>query len=250
MAERALVTGGAGFIGSFLVDRLLSDGYEVRILDNLESQVHQGKRPRYLNEGAEFLEGDVRRIEDLRKALHDVQTVFHLAAAVGVGQSMHRIRHYVDANTLGTANLLDILVNSDNDVRKLIVAASMSSYGEGAYRCSSCGIVHPPIRTRAQMAKREWEPKCTECGQQLKPIPTDESKPQCSNSVYALTKKTQEDMALMVGKTYGLPTVAARFFNVYGPRQSLSNPYTGVAAIFMSRIKNNNLDLPEKNDWQ
>jgi len=238
--ENVLVTGGAGFIGSFVVDELVKNGHRVRILDNLEQQVHRGRPPVYLNRHAELLEGDMRAVDDLQKALQGIDVVFHLAAAVGVGQSMHRVSHYVHTNTLGTANLLDLLVNSDHKVRKVIVAASMSSYGEGSYACSSCGIVYPPLRTVEQMSQQRWELYCPDCESILTPTATDESKPQRCNTIYAFTKKSQEDMALLVAGAYGIPTVAARFFNVYGPRQSLSNPYTGVAAIFVSRIKNGN----------
>jgi len=240
MKQRILVTGGAGFIGSFLVDELVKRGHYVRIFDNLEPQVHNKKRPDYLNTKAEFMAGDVTKKDQLEKAIKDIDVVFHLAAAVGVGQSMYQIRHYVNSNILGTSNLLDILVNTKHNIKKIVVAASMSSYGEGAYKCLNCGIVYPLLRTEKQMQSKEWELSCPNCTKPLKPIPTDENKKQDCNSIYAITKKTQEDMALNIGKTYGIPTVSLRYFNVYGPRQSLSNPYTGVAAIFMSRIKNKN----------
>lgn len=236
---KILVTGGAGFIGSHLTDLLIKEGHQVRIFDNLEPQVHQGKKPKYLNPAAEFVRGDVRDYDRLQKALAGREAVFHLAAAVGVGQSQYQVEHYVDINIRGTATLFDILVNRKNKVGKIIVAASMSSYGEGLYRCKKCGIVKPGLRPEKQLLRKDWEPQCFKCRSVLKPLPTSEETPLNCNSVYALTKKAQEEIALILGKAYQIPTVALRFFNVYGSRQSLSNPYTGVAAIFLSRLKNN-----------
>jgi len=239
--KRVLVTGGAGFIGSFIVDELVRRGYGVRIFDSLDPQVHPGGRPPdYLNREAEFVKGNMEDIEAVYKALDGIEAVCHLAGAVGVGQSQYEIAHYVAANTQGTANLLDILVNRKHRVGKLLVAASMSSYGEGVYNCPEHGDLRPPLRTEEQVAGGDWELHCPKCNKYIRPAPTGEDARQNLNSIYALTKKTQEDMCLMIGRIYNLPTVALRFFNVYGPRQSLSNPYTGVAAIFMSRIKNGN----------
>lgn len=236
---KILVTGGAGFIGSFLVDRMLEEGHTVRIFDNLDPQVHPGgKPPAHLNRGAEFVNGDVRDYEALKKAVEGMDAVSHHAAAVGVGQSQYAIKYYVDVNISGTGNLLDILANHPHRVKKLIVAASMSSYGEGAYSCPTCGRVRPPLRTEEQYRREEWECRCPGCGGALAPVPIRETDERLVNSIYAITKMVQEDMCLNIGRTYNLPTVALRYFNVYGPRQSLSNPYTGVAAIFMSRIKN------------
>ena len=240
---KILVTGGAGFIGSFLADRLIEKGHSVRIYDNLEPQVHQGRLPSYLNKKAEFIKADVLDYDKLKEAVKDIDAVFHYAAMVGVGQSMYQIKRYVNVNVLGTANLLDILVNCKNDVKKLIVAGSMSTYGEGSYRCEKCGVVEPALRAEEQMARNEWELFCPNCKAVLKPIGTKESKKQDSNSIYAITKKDQEEAVLNIGRAYGIKSVALRFFNVYGPRQSLSNPYTGVAAIFMSRVKNNKQPL-------
>ncbi len=240
MEKKILITGGAGFIGSHLVDRLVKDGNSVRILDNLEPQVHNGKTPEYLNPKAEFIDGDIRNPDDLKDSIEDIDIIFHEAAAVGVGQSMYEIQKYVDVNTYGTAKLLEILVNEEHDVKKLIVASSMSIYGEGAYECDDCGIVYPKLRTIEQFRSRDWDIKCPNCGKNVKAIPTPEEKPLYPTSIYAITKRDQEEMCLVTGQAYGIPTVALRYFNVYGPRQSLSNPYTGVAAIFSSRIKNNN----------
>lgn len=236
--KTCLVTGGAGFIGSFIVDELVERGHTVRIYDNLEPQVHQGKIPEYLNKEAEFIQGDVRDYERLKKALDGVEVVFHKAAAVGVGQSQYQIKHYVDVNIGGTANLLDIIANEKTKVSKIIVAASMSSYGEGQYECETCGKVNPPLRPEEQMEAQDWELHCPSCQKPVHPLPTNEEKRLECNSIYAITKKNQEEMVLNIGATYNIPAIALRYFNVYGPRQSLSNPYTGVAAIFLSRIKN------------
>ncbi|MEJ2745163.1 MAG: SDR family NAD(P)-dependent oxidoreductase [bacterium] len=239
-----LVTGGAGFIGSFLVDRLIEEGHRVRIFDNLDTQVHPGgKEPDHLNRRAEFVRGDVCDCDALAKAIEDIDIVSHHAAAVGVGQSQYQIKHYVDVNMGGTANLLDILANRKHGVKKLVVAASMSSYGEGVYECASCGRVRPPLRLDDQFKKGDWECHCPKCGGRLKALPIREDDERISTSIYAITKMVQEEMCLNIGRTYNIPTVALRYFNVYGPRQSLSNPYTGVAAIFLSRIKNDNPPL-------
>ncbi|MFH1225490.1 MAG: SDR family NAD(P)-dependent oxidoreductase [Candidatus Diapherotrites archaeon] len=241
MKKKVLVTGGAGFIGSFIADELVKRGHDVRIFDNLEPQVHKnGEKPEYLNPKAEFVKGDVRERAELGAALEGIDVVFHEASAVGVGQSMYEIEKYVDVNVRGTACLMDLLVNGKGAVKKVIAAASMSSYGEGCYKCEKCGIVAPPLRSEGQMRKAQWEPQCPACGKQLTPIATPETKIQNPNSIYALTKKEQEGMIHLIGKTYGIKTCALRYFNVFGPRQSLNNPYTGVAAIFMSRLKNNN----------
>jgi dTDP-L-rhamnose 4-epimerase len=236
--QRILVTGGAGFVGSFLVDRLVRDGHRVRIFDSLDPQVHPGGAPpAHLNAQAEFVRGDVRDLDAFRGAVAGMDVVYHLAAAVGVGQSQYAVKYYVDVNCGGTANLLEILANAKLPVRKVVVMASMSSYGEGLYSCAKCGGVRPDLRTEAQMATGAWEPVCPACGGAIAAVPTPESATQNCNSIYALTKKFQEDSVLNIGRTYGIPSVALRAFNIYGPRQSLSNPYTGVAAIFLSRLK-------------
>lgn len=236
--HRVLVTGGAGFIGSFLVDKLIALGYPVRIFDNLEKQVHQGKKPAYLNKKAEFLKGDVRDYNAFKKALDGVAVVFHLASRVGVAQSNYEIKEYADVNISGTANLLDVVVNRKSNIKKIITIASMTSYGEGMYACETHGMVKPPLRDEAQLAKQDWELYCPACGKHVTPLPTNENAPLNNNSIYALTKRVQEEMLFLVGKMYELPVVSLRCFNVYGPRQSLSNPYTGVTAIFLGRLKN------------
>jgi dTDP-L-rhamnose 4-epimerase len=235
-----LITGGAGFIGSHLVDALVAKGVRVRVLDALEPQVHGAgaSAPRYLPPGVEFLRGSVRDPEALDRALSDVPAVVHLAAQVGVGQSMYAIGPYVGDNALGTATLLDRIVSGVHRVRRLVVASSMSIYGEGRYRCAACGLVAPDLRPRTQLEARDWEMRCPTCRATVEPVPTDEDKPLKPTSVYAITKRDQEELCLCVGRAYDIPTVALRLFNVYGPRQALSNPYTGVAAIFSSRLRN------------
>ncbi|MFL5955000.1 MAG: NAD-dependent epimerase/dehydratase family protein [Gaiellaceae bacterium] len=229
--ETILVTGGAGFIGSYLADELLANGHRVRALDPLVDQVHGGsERPDYLAEDVELIVGDVRDRHLAREALDGVDAVVHLAARVGVGQSMYEIDEYVSANTHGTAVLLEALL--DHPVRKLIVASSMSIYGEGLYAPSAA-----VERRRRDLEARKWDPQGAQ-GEEITPLPTPESKPCANSSVYALTKYDQERLCLVFGAAYDIPAVALRFFNVYGPRQALSNPYTGVLAIFASRLLN------------
>lgn len=240
VGERVLVTGGAGFIGSHLVDALLAQGNEVRVLDLLSPQVHGEGRvpPSYLAKEAELIAGDIRDRDTVRRALAGVTAVSHQAAAVGVGQSMYRISYYTDVNVAGTATLLDILANERHSVERLVVASSMSIYGEGAYRCSEHGLQAVPLRPKSQMAAHDWEPHCPVCGITLQAVPTGEDKPIRPTSVYAVTKRDQEELCLCTGRAYGIATVALRYFNTYGPRQALSNPYTGVVAIFSSRLLN------------
>jgi dTDP-L-rhamnose 4-epimerase len=242
MAEKILVTGGAGFVGSHLVDALVERGHTVRILDNLDPQVHgpDRKPPAYLNPDAEFVQGDVLDTETLWRCICDVDVVFHQAARVGVGQSMYEILDYTRVNVLGTAKLLELLANrrSRHHIRKVLVASSMSIYGEGAYSRASGEAVSPPLRPDAQMEHGAWEMLDPETGEVLQASPTPESKPLQPTSVYAIGKRDQEEMVLSVGRAYRIPAVALRYFNIYGPRQALSNPYTGVAAIFSSRILN------------
>lgn len=235
---KILVTGGAGFIGSFLVDELVKKGHAVTIYDNLEPQVHHGKIPDYLNKKTKFIKADICNKRELDNALDEIEIVFHKAAMVGVGQSMYEIKKYTKVNTYGTAVLLDLIVNKHRDhIKKLIVAASMSEYGEGLYNCKKCGKVKPTLRSEQQLKLQQWELRCLNCDSVLIPIPTSEDTLLSNSSIYAINKRDQEEMCLLIGKSFNIPTVALRYFNVYGPRQSLSNPYTGVAAIFISRIK-------------
>lgn len=240
---RVLVTGGAGFIGSHLVDRLLERGYSVRVLDALLPQVHPNGPPSYLNREAEFLRGDVRDPEAVRAALVDVDTVVHLAAAVGVGQSMYEVGRYSSINVLGMATLLESIVKERRRPRRLIVASSMSIYGEGLYECTTCGPKDVGSRTLGQLELHDWVVHCPACGEAMDACPTPETKLAVPTSVYALNKRDQEEMTLLVGRSVGIPSIALRFFNVYGDRQALSNPYTGVGAIFSSALLNGSAPL-------
>jgi dTDP-L-rhamnose 4-epimerase len=239
---RTLVTGGAGFIGSHLVRRLVEVGEEVIVLDNLETQVHDGKPP-VLPDGVHFLQGDVGDPDVVDVALDGVDRVVHLAAAVGVGQSMYEIEAYVRKNTHATAVFLERMVARPTRPTRLVVASSMSIYGEGEYVCAAHGHFAPSPRGEAQLVARRWECLCPECGRDLEPAATREQKPLIPTSVYAVTKRDHEELSLVVGAAYGIPATALRFFNVYGPGQSLSNPYTGVAAIFSSRLLNERAPL-------
>jgi dTDP-L-rhamnose 4-epimerase len=243
MSRKVLVTGGAGFVGSHTVDALLRAGDEVRIFDNLDEQIHRGVVPEYLAREAELMRGDVRDLDALRQAVAGVDVVFHFAAAVGVGQSMYEIARYMGVNTQGTANLLQVLLERRDGLEKLIVASSMSLYGEGQYLCREHGMVAPAPRATSQLRAHQWEVVCPQCRQPLEPSATAECKSVQCNSMYAIGKKTQEEMSLLFGRTYGLPVVALRYFNIYGTRQALSNPYTGVAAIFAARLLNRRAPL-------
>ncbi len=242
-SKTILITGGAGFVGSHLADGLLQAGHSVRVLDNLTPQVHGRKLPTYLSPEVEFVYGDVRDRAAVQQAIEGVDAIYHFAATVGVGQSMYEIQRYMDVNTMGTAQLLQVLLDTKQPVQKLIVASSMSIYGEGSYTCAQCGPVAPPIRGNAQLRAGVWDPKCAVCAGPLTPRPTAEDKPSEVTSVYALSKRDQEELCLTYGRVYDLPVVALRFFNIYGTRQALSNPYTGVAAIFASRLLNNQAPL-------
>jgi len=239
VVKKVLITGGAGFIGSHLVDLLIEKGYQVRVLDSFHPQVHR-ERPTYLNPSCEYIEGDIRDRRLLSSLIAEAEGIFHFASRVGVGQSMYQVEEYVDENVRGTSVLLDILANEKHNIQKLVVASSMSIYGEGAYKCERCGVIYPVEREENDLRERIWELKCPDCNTTVEPIPTSEDKPLHPTSIYAQTKRDQEEMSLLIGKTYGIPTVALRFFNVFGSRQALSNPYTGVVAIFSSRIMNGN----------
>ena len=239
-----LVTGGAGFIGSHLVDALVRDGHRVRILDSLADEVHGGAVPAHLNPNAEFIHGTVCDPETVAAAMDGVEAVFHLAAELGLGRSMYQVRRFVTGNDLGTAVLLEELIKRKEQVKKLIVASSMSLYGEGPNHCPNCDMTtFPELRAEAQLTEKKWEFECHACGATLDALPTPEDKPLNPTSVYAVGKQVQEQYSLIIGRAYGIPTVAFRYFNVYGPRQALSNPYTGACAIFSSRLLNDQSPL-------
>lgn len=243
MAEHILITGGAGFIGSHLANELLNYGYRVRVLDNLCPQVHgaDGKRPSYLNPDVDLQVGDVRDASAVHRALQGIDAVYHFVAVVGVGQSMYEIADYTSVNNLGTATLLEGVLKQRN-IQRMVVASSMSIYGEGLYVDSHGRVCQAVDRTLQQVKAQDWEVR-NEHGDTLTPIPTPETKTPTLASVYALSKYDQEQMCLMIGRAYQIPAVALRFFNIFGPNQALSNPYTGVLAIFASRLLNNRAPL-------
>jgi len=238
---KVLVTGGAGFIGSHTVDLLIEKGYDVRIVDNLLEQVHHGKKPDYLNEKAEFIKADISELSLWKKFLENVDVIIHLASMAGIGQSMYEPASYCRSNIMGTANLYETLVKNQEirkQIKKIVVASSKTIYGEGAYNCEEHGLIFPDLRPLEQLQKKDWELHCPKCGKVMEAAPIPENKPDQSTSVYAATKYATEKLALMYGNTLNIPTTAFRYFSVFGARQSLSNPYTGVCSIFISRIKN------------
>ncbi|TMC47788.1 MAG: NAD-dependent epimerase/dehydratase family protein [Chloroflexi bacterium] len=231
-----LVTGGAGFIGSHLVDELLSCGHRVRVIDNLDPQAHEGGVARFVNPEAELIIGDLRDRDAVAHSLEGVEYVFHQGGMVGNGQSMYELHRYVDVNAAGTAILVEEVVRRHDHVRRLIAASSMVVYGEGCYRCVEHGILAPGLRREEDLRQRLWEPHCPRCGEELSPVPTDEDTALRPTSPYAISKRDCEELVLVAGRAHGLESVALRYLNVYGPRQALGNPYTGVAAIFCTRL--------------
>lgn len=233
-----LVTGGAGFVGSHLVDLLLERGERVRVLDNLDPLAHADGVAEHLDREAELVVGDLRERALVERCLDGVDRVFHLGGVVGNGESMINVRRAVDHNAGGTATLLEAVLERRDRIQRLVAASSMVVYGEGAYRCGEHGIVHPGLRPVEQLRRREWEARCPACAGELEPLATAEDAPLRPISVYGITKRAQEELVLVLGHAYGLETVALRYLNVYGPRQALANPYTGVAAIFAARLIN------------
>ena len=246
--KNILITGGAGFIGANLTIKLVSLGYNITILDNLSRQIHEENSPLYqsVKDSSNFIKGDVRNKLDWENALDGQDAVIHLASETGTGQSMYEIERYNDVNILGTANLLDFLVNTEHTIKKLIIASSRSIYGEGKYFCKNDGVVYPNEREDKNMSKERFNPLCNICNNELELKATDESSKIHPSSIYGITKQHQEQLMLLTGKALHIPTVALRFQNVYGPGQSLSNPYTGILSIFSTRILNgNNIDIYE-----
>ncbi len=232
-----LITGGAGFVGRHLAKSLLAEGHLVTVLDTLSEQVHGAAASIPVElAGARFVRGDVRDMARLGEALDGVDAVAHLAAETGVGQSMYQVEHYVDVNDRGTACLLQVIVEARRPIR-LVLASSRAVYGEGLYHCAHCGEVAPPARDPAALARGVWDPACPMCGGAITPIATHEEARCRPASVYAATKLAQEQLCQTVGAAYGFPTVILRYFNVYGPGQSLSNPYTGILSTFLARAR-------------
>lgn len=240
-----LITGGAGFIGTHLVERALMAGYAVRILDNLSPQIHGPEASYAPREGVDFRRGDVTRRADLEDALDGIDTIVHLAAETGTGQSMYEIARYYDVNVQGTALILDILANRANTVRKIVLASSRSVYGEGAYLCFSCAPEgarrFPASRSAQALAAHQWEPNCPVCGGDLTLTATREDDALAPASIYAATKLAQEEMIRVACGAAGIAYAILRFQNVFGEGQSLSNPYTGILSILSTRIR---LGLP------
>jgi dTDP-L-rhamnose 4-epimerase len=234
--KHALVTGGAGLIGSHVTDLLVRAGWKVRVLDNLEPQTHRRGKPAWINEKAEFIEGDIRDRETIAAALDQIDTVFHQAA---YGGYMPEISKYVHVNSLGTAQLLEVIREKNLPIKKIVVASSQAVYSEGAGICPKHRLVFPDVRAVEQLRKGDWEVRCPICGAIIKSAPTPENAPVGGETVYGLTKVDQEKLVLLWGKQIGTPTVALRYSCTYGPRQSIFNPYTGVIAIFCTRLLNN-----------
>ena len=236
MAKRALVTGGAGLIGSHVVDLLVREGWQVCVLDNLERQTHRRGKPAWINEKAEFVPGDLRDRDTITAALDQIDTVFHQAA---YGGYMPEITKFVHVNSLGTAQMLEVIREKNLPIQKIIVASSQAVYSEGAGDCPKHGLVFPSVRSVEQLRKGDWQVHCPLCGAIMKSVPTPENAPVGGETVYGLTKVDQERLVLLWGKQVGIPTVALRYSCTYGPRQSIFNPYTGVIAIFCTRLLNN-----------
>jgi dTDP-L-rhamnose 4-epimerase len=238
MSKRALVTGGAGLIGSHVADLLVREGWNVRILDNLEPNTHRRGKPSWINPKTEFIEGDIRDRDTITSALDGTDVVFHQAA---YGGYMPEISKYVHVNSLGTAQMLEVIRENNLPVQKIIVASSQAVYSEGAGECAKHGLIFPSVRPVDQLQRGDWQVHCPICGAVTKSAPTPENAPVGGETVYGLTKLDQEKLVLLWGKQVGIPTVALRYSCTYGPRQSIFNPYTGVIAIFCTRLLN---DLP------
>jgi len=247
--KNILITGGSGFIGSRLCEKLYARGYSITILDNLSEQIHgttESSLFKKIKGKCTFVKGDVRNKEDWKKVIGGQDIIVHLAAETGTGQSMYEIEKYNDVNIMGTAHLLEILANTEHSVKKMIVASSRAIYGEGKYNCKIHGDQYPLQRKEIDMERAEFNPKCEICNVELNLLATDEKSKIHPSSIYGINKQQQEQMVMLMGDSLGIPSVAFRYQNVYGPGQSLSNPYTGILSIFSTRILNgNNLDIYE-----
>lgn len=243
--DKVLVTGGAGFIGSNLALKLINSGCQVTVLDNLSKQIHgenPAKSPLYLSikDKVRFIRGTVQSRDDWLRAIDGVDSVVHLAAETGTGQSMYEVENYTDVNVKGTAIFLDILANDKHSIKKIVVASSRSIYGEGKYQCVEHGVVYPAERSDKDLSTGDFEVKCPFCSKNVSLLATDEESKIHPSSIYGITKQVQEQMFMVMGKSLSIDAVALRFQNVYGPGQSLSNPYTGILSIFSTRIMNGN----------
>ena len=240
MIKNVLITGGAGFIGSNIAIKLLNKGYNVRVLDNLSPQVHGDNAvvPNAIYGKVDFIKGDIRNENDWKRAIENMDAIVHLAAETGTGQSMYEIYHYCDTNVCGTAKMLDILTNEKHSIKKVIVAASRAIYGEGMYKCVDHGIVYPIARKDEDLLNGDFEVKCPICGLNAFVIPTNEAALLHPSSVYGITKQIEEELVMTICKDLGINVISYRYQNVYGPGQSLNNPYTGILSIFSTRILN------------
>ena len=247
--KKILITGGAGFIGSRLCEKLFDKGYNITVLDNLSTQIHGNGESflfKKIKDKCTFIKGDVRNKEDWKAAIKGQEIVVHLAAETGTGQSMYEAEKYNDVNIMGTANMLELLANKNHKIEKMLIASSRAIYGEGKYLCSKHGVIYPPQRNESDMGKGEFNPKCDICNSQLQLVATDENSKIHPLSIYGITKQQQEQMVMTTGESLGIASVGFRYQNVYGPGQSLSNPYTGILSIFSTRILNgNDLDIYE-----
>ncbi|NSB12957.1 SDR family NAD(P)-dependent oxidoreductase [Clostridium beijerinckii] len=241
MKETILLTGGAGFIGTYICEKLYKKGYNIIVYDNLSEQVHGDNAiiPECIKDKVEFIKGDIRDRENLKKAVQKSDKIIHLVAETGVGQSMYDIQRYTDVTIQGTSILWDIIVNDKNKVKKVVLASSRAVYGEGKYNCKSCGNIFPESRNKRDLENNIWDISCPNCNQKLTVVATDEKSKLNPTSIYAISKKTQEEICIIAGKSTNIPVSIVRYQNVYGPRQSLNNPYTGILSIFTSRLKNN-----------
>ncbi len=238
MKPLALITGGAGFIGSHTAEALLKAGYRVRVLDCLDPQIYGAGSgfPSYLNKDIECVYGNVRNFDDVISALSGVSYLFHFASLTGVGQSMYDLRNYIDTNVSGTATLIEAIIKSRLSIDRFILSSSRAVYGEGTCKCQNCGIIYPPIRKRSDLELGKFYISCPRCKIQTISVPTEEDRPLDPNSIYGWTKKLQEELCRYAADSFGLPVVILRYFNVYGSRQSLKNPYTGIVSIFLNRM--------------
>lgn len=241
--EKILITGGAGFIGSNIAKKLINEGHQITIFDNFNPQVHGKIKevPVFLKQNAKVVIGDVTNINEFYSVLENQNIIVHLAAETGTGQSMYEIKRYSLVNIYGTSVLCDFLINRNHDIEKVILASSRAIYGEGKYLCSACGIVYPDHSPLALMKKGIYDPPCPIClsSDQISALPTDEDSKINPTSIYGITKQVQEQMIMMTARTIGIDSYSLRFQNVYGPGQSLINPYTGILSIFSQLARRN-----------